>query len=1135
MALKGQITFDDLRRASDSGWKPDVRIFVQEITKEGLGGSVLRELKGWSSVSIDRRLGARGSATISFGNPHDRVFNHGFVPPQTTDKSSRGVFSGIVDLINPQIDADIFGYMGATLAQALPFIKEINPSRRFRGDNNAFIRRGFQGLSSFSEVDVNKYLSFLFNYDGWYSETQFDGVSGPGQSVPDNPLVQRDLIQLGLMQRVFIDIKGQNGEIFAGFTGILSAIRDNYIAGEMPTVELVCYDYWRLLELTDIIVQEGPGRQQIDNSIMFEVQRAQGLQNISFMSTQFQGMEGTDIVERLLRLINSIFCWVPFLLESRDAKEKSPLDALDIRSSGATQFSDFADVGTNGVKRSDFWNAHGFWQFHESSIGQIVPKYQGLNTLRRHQASFEIVQPKSDNNGDPIFQELTPDQLLVLSGTDKAAQDLAKIVGLDDVQRNAFVRQFLKGESSRYQMFQGRVAREAQNDKDSLTRGIEDGDLMAMYQGSFHVDANILDGKQGEVYRLAIAHIMGPWQVQRQTAAAIMKRVMDATFYDVFFNGNGDCVYQIPRYNNFPGEFSPEFPGIASSGNQNVYTATQVTDLSKKAGLGQFVGPPFVDPSAPIGAIDPSAVATVNNTTAIVRSTEAGKYNFDLPGNYDFVPPRYFATRDHGFNWVITDVGLRSWQLQSSEEALVTALWMPNQPDWLPDLNKSIQVQSQTGKTTIEHTDFLQRRFGVRFRETQMMFLKQFFSGAKNIQKILDAFADALLWQINGAAYGGTIGLTSRPDLDVGNNIFLVERQRLLYVTGWDYRYTQGNEASTSLKLSYGHNFRTLIPNPWIEISLSADQIRRAGEEESPTTSEATGQQFANKPARQSTHTTADSDTGLKWRFTRYAIANEAFAAYKGNRVTPLFDLSGNVIKLTHPKFYLQSRLNGTGRLDSSNPVDYIHFSTNNHSVSPTDPGIPQLFQQFLTQAQSDIEKATKSGSSLITARKNAASQYGLILNDPATGIISVDVFQRTSSILVAAPSIPAKPYKTMAADIGTAMRHEPFYRNNKGLVPLGTKVTIAELKGQMLPDETGRLVEHDGTVIVNDTGSKIFGRHFDLFVGIEDNVNKFKIPSIMHITFEGDVTRTNLPSHYTMTSQLAPLGGDRYTYGLKG
>lgn len=1112
MALKGQITFDDLRRASESGWKPDVRIFVQEITKDGLGGSVVRELKGWSSVSIDRRLGARGSATISFGNPHDRVFNHGFVPPQTTDKTSKGVFSGIVDLINPQIDADIFGYMRSTLAQALPYIKEINPNRRFRGDSvNSFVQRGFQGLSSFSEVDVNKYLSFLFNYDGWYSETQFDSVSGPGLAVPDNPLVQRDLIQLGLMQRVFIDIKGQNGEVFAGFTGIMSAIRDNYIAGEMPTVELVCYDYWRLLELTDIIVQEGPGRQQIDNSIMFDIQRKQGLQGISFMATQFQGMEGTDIVERLLRLINSIFCWVPFLLESRDAKEKSPFDALDVRSSGATQFSDFPDTGINGVKRADFWNIHGFWQFPESAVGQIIPKYEGLSTLRRQQAAFEIIREARDEfDGSPIYASIF-DELVALEGPDQAKKDFDILRTLKNGREyDAMLEVLFKGAAPQSKLFQGRVDRQAQNDRDSLTRGVEDGDPVAMYQGSFHVDKNIFDGRQGEVYRLAISHIMGPWQVQRQTAASIMKRVMDATFYDVFFNGNGDCVYQIPRYNNMPGEFQPEFP------NEN------------------FVGP-----------------------TVTPRTNEAGKYDFKMAGDYDFVPSKYYAIRDHGFNWVLTDVGLRSWQLQASEEALVTALWMPNQPNLINQVEKGLQTISQTGKTTIETTEFLQRRFGVRFRETQMMFLREFFSTAPDVQKVLNAFADALLWQINGAAYGGSVGLTSRPDLDVGNNVFLVERQRLLYVTGWDYKYTQGNEASTSLRLSYGHNFRTLIPNPWIEIDLSADQIRKAREGNAPTAAEAAGQQFATKPARNSTHTTVKSSSGstsmpsssstdrFAWRFTKYCIANEANPAYKGKRVTPIFDVSGSTIKLTHPKFYLQSRLNGTGKLESSNPVDYIYFNTANHSVSPTAPGIPELFDQFLIQAESDIRNRQLRGNSLIVARKNAASRYGLLLDDQATGIISVDVFTRTSSILTAdGGAIPAKPYKTIAADIGTVgpssggPGHEPFYRNNKGLVPLGTVVTIKELKDRMLPDETGKLVQHDGTVTVNDTGSAIYGKHFDLFVGIEDNVNKYPISSTMTITFEGNVTRKNLPSHYTIDTQLAPLekrDGGSYTYGLKG
>lgn len=1027
MSVPGQLTFDHLLKTIERGWVPSGRVLLQEINPDGSGGSKLREVHGWSTINVSRNLRQRGRAMVSFGNIDDRIFSNGY------DRSSS--FNQTVRISANLDTANIQGYISDVLKRSLPYVRELNPQRRLND------RKGFQGLRKFGPQDIQNYLSFLFNFDGWFSTKNF----GDLKTRPD---FSRDLVRLGLMQRIFIDVQGPDGLWYALFSGIVSGIADRMVPGQMPTVDLVCYDYWRLFEVTELIVQEGPGLQQIEDTIFFKLQQKLGLRPEPYRANVFDGVEGIDIINKLVKLVDSMYAFVPYLSYTNDILAIP--DGL------------IPDFGTGDISRTDFFNIDGLFEIQ----GTANPTYRGHLNLRSYSIAT-VVEDAFDDSGNRIQ----------LDGKPAFNVKGFQLPGVEDGQ--------------------------------PIPEGLPIAHLVAKVQ----YDANLFAGAQGEAYRLTVNRIMGLWQSQKMPASSIIKRLVDSTFYDCFFSPNGDLIYQIPKFNNFPGEYSLQ-PAVKAQ-----VQALSANDVAAATDVGTKIQTDIsLDQSLRLG---PTQIPTSGNF-----------YDFSQSGTYDFAPPGYFASQYHGFNWIITDLGLHGWNFTSSEEPIVTALRVPTQPDWI-QLGNGLDTLIQTGRTPLSVTETLQRRFGVRARETSVMFLKTFFGSDPNSRSVLDAFALSLMYQMNSSSYAGSVNQTLRPDIDLGNNLLIIERQRLMYVTGIEHKLTNGKEASTTIQLGYGHHYDELIPNPFLDLTNQAVAIQ---DKPLPTVSESTNIQNSDKPAEKLQQPTAPATTGgtvvsgttitdrFAWRLTTYFVIYETDPQMGGTKNIPLLLNDGSVIKNVTPVFFMNSAIEGTGFLDTA--IGANQFINVSGLFKNVDSSIyAPLFLAFLTSASVRISKKQAQGLTLEAARRSVAPIFGIVLDPTATKVIQVMSFVLQSAVAVAASSAgPASAFKTLAADIGTTSLSEPFYKGSGGLVSPKTRVYMESFKGISCPDDNGNNFVHDGWFTVNDTGSLIFGKHFDIYTGSRANRFKVSIPSFSKIYFEG------------IDGKLIPLekrDGGSYKYGL--
>lgn len=718
------------------GWKPAARIFMQDVDIDGRAGPLVRELKGWTTITINHHLLQHGKAVISFENVGDRYFGAVRLREFVSEEA-----------------ALTKKYLDVALRRLLPNVKELNPARRYVGSipekngvSNSEITPGMDGR-------IREYVDFIYELGvgktkAKYSSKRFDSFSRDRQLLIrdaydsqsksksvfkldvaeelSRSLSPQDIIlNMGVMQRIYVDVLGQDGKWYAGFTGIVTGFSDSFVAGESATVQLICKDYWRLLALNTLSIKQG--LHPIEENIVFERQQELSYSNY-VRSNIFEGVKGQDIVKEIVDLTQLSLCWDAYveILTKRNRNDiVTPRELKEVLGyNPQIKLSDKGGVLTvkDFFSREKFLGGVGDYEFTDN-------EYLGGDHLR-------VV-----NEAQIRWRD---------GGPSLAAQ--AKKPG----------------------------------------EGIDDGDAVGQLTGSILVDKYVREGVQAQVYRRVIDNVLAPYQIQRATGDSILRKVAEATHFDIFFDPNGNLIYQIPKFNNFPGQFRVDF------GRKKVNLNTSLS-------------------------------SSVTRTEPVYsQDNEKGTW---ASGEYDYSPdPDLFAWKGHGFNYAVTDISLIDWNFSFSEESLLTGLRVPAGLDWvttdevigarfllgLTKLDEVVPNPFGVGNTVRD----LQARFGARIQETAQIIIPDIFQYVTRqlSNEILNAFALASLNMLNSQADIGKVKLSNRADFVIGNNVWLVERQKLYYLQGTSMSIRTDGPMETTLDLGFGHDIAHRVTNPWIAI-----------------------------------------------------------------------------------------------------------------------------------------------------------------------------------------------------------------------------------------------------------------------------------------------------------------------------
>lgn len=225
-----------------------------------------------------------------------------------------------------------------------------------------------------------------------------------------------------------------------------------------------------------------------------------------------------------------------------------------------------------------------------------------------------------------------------------------------------------------------------------------------------------------------------------------------------------------------------------------------------------------------------------------------------------------------------------------------------------------------------------------------------------------------------------------------------------------------------------------------------------------------------------------------KWRLTRYYVAEEK--DYRAVSFVPVYSSDKKLLAKVPANFFCSMSLEGTGKLKDGRLLNVAGAYI---SVDPAE------YQMCYEVYQAHVAMMTSKG------RPPKPSKYfGVSIRDGR--VVAAQPFHEVPAAKVGVGygtgklGVPYTPAVTLATDIGAYKTSEPTFRGKGGLVPPGTRVFILEYVGVKKPDGT----LHDGWFVANDTGGGIFGAHFDVFIGTKSLSDKFPVPNVAHIWFEG-------------------------------
>jgi len=228
-----------------------------------------------------------------------------------------------------------------------------------------------------------------------------------------------------------------------------------------------------------------------------------------------------------------------------------------------------------------------------------------------------------------------------------------------------------------------------------------------------------------------------------------------------------------------------------------------------------------------------------------------------------------------------------------------------------------------------------------------------------------------------------------------------------------------------------------------------------------------------------------------RFRLTNYYVADET--DYANNPLIPVLADSGQTLAWVDPAFFLSMSVEGTGRLRNGT---LLNVTGNRIKV-----GSFPVYQKLLETAAGKYPVTDSNIKYTGVSLKNKAVESVLAFHEVPKSKIG----KGYGTIR----SIALDPFFTLAADIGAFATSDPRFCKRGGLVPPGTKVFILEYVGKKLPD--GRV--HDGWFTVNDTGSAIYGAHFDVFAGSRQLAKQLWKPHIGHVWF--DTSEQRCPPQY--------------------
>lgn len=348
-------------KAQQEGYHPEIRIWLQQLvysealddytTPEGAGAK-LTELRDWTTLQITRSRSGEGQMTVTLPNPRDKYIRV---------RKPRTRFYGS--------DVTAAGEMVDTGESLIQYYK--NLAKEFLSRNAPLNTEKLRGSEEQRQIEYMA-KKWLFGISERSSSEAQVSFLRPAESVNG----------IALMQRIFVDIKGEDGQWYAGFSGIISRIDENFDVSGEPTVTLQCRDMLRFFGISQIILLLPLWAIKVPRFIQLAKQGYQSTQK-----NLFSRKKVTEIIYEVTKIIQDSFCY-PAVQSRWEVVQKESLAAskaenirLETNDAGPEYKAMLEFIGN----KDNFWYKHNFWDMQVATVSkpEELMDFYGMLPLRR--------------------------------------------------------------------------------------------------------------------------------------------------------------------------------------------------------------------------------------------------------------------------------------------------------------------------------------------------------------------------------------------------------------------------------------------------------------------------------------------------------------------------------------------------------------------------------------------------------------------------------------------------------------------------------------------------------------------------------------------------------------------------------
>jgi LysM repeat protein len=607
---------------------------------------------------------------------------------------------------------------------------------------------------------------------------------------------------LNVFDPIFVDYKGQDGRWYAGFTGLITRISENYGRTSDQSISIACSDLSCLLDNVSLVsgwnmLAVAESNSNLRNFVYSSEGNLQA-QYASAYANIFQNFEKIEDV--ILQVI------------------KTAQDMWRFEKDGMGKFT--GDVGVRAFKfdvskaydYTGISGRRGSIQINNEDMKSMDPQTMFGYTADPDNIAFYMTNPNSRSH---------------ITGEKK--------IFIDPLIRNfdqLFIHKLLNRDFALF--------------KDSL----KSADAILNEIAAKMFAYKYFDGNGNLVFELAKPNALPNFiKYGGRSAATVLKHIIASedpndpptkragTPNETYVIKKGDTLGRVADENGLQNTELVNMNGGLDVNNKPKNTI--IFSTKNEAGVLQFSK----------SAIGKSIVLSTTDRTAFggVDSLTALKENTIKPSDTQFIPytvsdaktyklsdddyalyQKYTTLNFHGMNYILNPDDFVSFTSSFDEAALTTVVATDISYSYIDDPSSETKGASQSFHgVAVADYDYLSK-LGVRRYQTQVLY-NVFWPDANSASRVLSYQSAAVLERVNSMADSGSFTLLQRPELQLGRTYINPLRMKSYIITGITNSWRPGGPHTTTLSVTYGHPLHKTLEVPWLAIFMEPKKFFAKG------------------------------------------------------------------------------------------------------------------------------------------------------------------------------------------------------------------------------------------------------------------------------------------------------------------